>query len=445
MKVVRSKSLEVTTNLWKCDESKPTCEYCSATNRKCVYPQFNLPVAKLRMRHAKGVKNNVFLLADKRIVETQSNSFQHSYNYFLNSPSKIMNISTFEFGLLKYFETDCIPLLTFGVDKSAEYIWRRVAPSFYVESTLLKLSIYLLSSLVLWHRSNVRGLPFAINVDIMSSTPNMKNKLSRRYGHSGSLTREEVLMFSNEYFSIVVEEKRNLIGKFINSNVPSEQKFFLAIELNLCSALIFTFLGTHSLMPLLSLDDTIKHDFLAICQGVSAVRDHAIKEFNGFAQNFNWTRFDSKGRMQLANILREELQEYYQKGTFGSYARDEYELCYLAINALDADVSIAASRKFPVPIFVWPLQLDPILIEKMRRFQFFPLRLLYIYACLCYITDFHWLDSKNMWIDFIKWFKNFNYVHFGGWKYQVDAGVYELVGSQFKVVDPERYTVLLSL
>lgn len=115
----------------RCDEVLPKCEYCVHTNRICVYP---VPVNA-------GVSPQLAAL---------------------NSTTNQMQITRFELRLLSFFHNIYVKQHS-DDDPGLQRVWTIEVPILWQHSDLVRLSIFLLSAMILWNFCNLDELYHADN------------------------------------------------------------------------------------------------------------------------------------------------------------------------------------------------------------------------------------------------------------------------------------------
>ena len=76
----------------------------------------------------------------------------------VNSTSTMMNLSRFELRLLHFFDQFCVPLFSFGVNMTAEHMWRNCVPPLFAKSPLVRKAMFLFASMNMWPLCDVSTL-----------------------------------------------------------------------------------------------------------------------------------------------------------------------------------------------------------------------------------------------------------------------------------------------
>ncbi|CUM64893.1 uncharacterized protein PRCAT00002511001 [Priceomyces carsonii] len=374
-----------------------------------------------------------------------------SFDNIVNLTAKLMDISDFELRLVRFFDAYCIDLFSFRKDMYVENIWRRCVPYYFCKSPLLRQAVYLFSCLNLWplfdYEKYGQGSHIT-NLDLASQ--------GKVYLRKGCEVRkpndDEIYLKTTYYFLNTIREKNSAINKLVGfeNGASSHETGDLAVELFFTCTLIFSFLGIHShrLVPLVSFNHGIKNDFLGVCRGLLITRDVCEKSCGENLQRFFWTtrRVAVNGTkdISITSSLDKQLLEYFSRETINSASTLKRECFTGAINVLNRVMSTASTLNNPIPVFSWVLLVNHDLLNYIWSQDFFALRILYVYACLCQISRFLLNISQNMWVDYILWFKNYNQSNFGGWKYDFDKGFYNLIKSEY-LIEHGNFAVYTSL
>lgn len=372
----------------------------------------------------------------------------------VNSSSSMMNLSRFELRLLHFFDQFCIPLFSFGVNMSAEHMWRKCVPPLFARSPLVRKAMFLFASMNMWPLCDVSTL---FVEDVRESKelyqvapswleygtePNMPVDL---FDLSLSLTSTDNLYRRTlNYFSDLISESQSALLLGIDTFLNEPMR---AAELGIAGILIYLFLGIHPhrLVPVLSfqLDDETEMleeeapatDFVAICRGVQSTFELGI---NAISQTVFRTVYNSvekappsmkEHKFPIIVRLRKELDEFYAdyKDVVDPRIDAELEAFNESIDILATAFYFSSKLNYPVPLFKWAIFIPQFLDVLLREKHFFALRLYYHFACICVVSRFSLYHDRNMWKDFMEWWKNYNMKLYGGWYYDYDRSFYELI------------------
>lgn len=112
-----------------------------------------------------------------------------------------------------------------------------------------------------------------------------------------------------------------------------------------------------------------------------------------------------------------------------------------AINLLEFYMSKAIRKNWPPPIFGWIMMInDDDFHDLIRKKHFFALRILYFYSSICYMSRFYLYGNRNLWIDYIHWFRKFNFKSFEGeWNCEHDQRLYSIMVFHNFSIDRANY------
>lgn len=368
----------------------------------------------------------------------------------LNSTSNMMGISRFELRLLHFFDVYCIPLFSFGVNLQADRMWRNQVPRLFSMSPLVRKSIFSFASINMWPLHDVQTLFLA---DVQEA--------ANRYSIAGCYDKfMEDASMAEDYFALTLATVptdnlyRRTVTYFAELLADTQnlvqhehtlQDPFRAVELRIAGVLIFSFLGLHPhrLVPVLNFQlededgniDTNTTDFVAICRGVQTtfelsadlLRNTSFKAIHDDTNNITPTIKDC--RFALITRIEKDTTEYFAvyEDIVDPQISAEKEAIKESIELLATAFYHCVRLNYPVPLFKWALFVPDHFDVLLRNKHLLALRLYYQYACLCCITRFSLYHDRNMWKDFIKWFRDHNLRLHGGWYYVHDRYFYQLV------------------
>lgn len=167
-----------------------------------------------------------------------------------------MNISKLELRLLSFFNQFCMPLFSFGVNHEVHQVWHKQVPMLFLESPLIRSSIYSFAALNLF--------PLCDLSEFKHETISMEELESRAlvldfglYNMDSKLGQNSLYITTTKYFLDTVSKANLSIPEEGNAQKKgfglSQMK---AAEMSISSILIFSFLGIHphKLMPLVIFD-----------------------------------------------------------------------------------------------------------------------------------------------------------------------------------------------
>lgn len=328
--------------------------------------------------------------------------------YLYNSLATQMNLTRFEYRLLRFFNDACIPLFSFNINKDADRTWRKLLPREFASLDMVRQSVFAFACLNLWKYSNVDSV---LDQDKIEWT-DMETQLDGSYSH----VFETLAVFDNGkdnifsqtacYFSKTVQQSTNL-------EIALELFFF-------SSSLIFAFLGVHPhlIMPVVDFDGDPPLDILSFSGSIRKLIDDESRHFSGILslliENMTMHIWGTPiYPSAMVGQLRVELHDYYfSKSGFteiNSRTSNENEILEELLTVMENSFSFAIYKGYPIPIFRMlysaPLELG----ELVRARHPFALRAIFVYCCMCIFGGFYFLRTSNMWMDYIR----YHIKHFG--------------------------------
>lgn len=380
---------------------------------------------------------SIWHMVDKE--EDPAKTFQGlTYELRLNSSTKLLNISTFELRLLNFFKSYCIPLISFGVNMRADRTWRNQVPKLFLQSDLVRQSIFLFSSINLWPLCDFERL---IDTDTDHSLRQDMERMGSAVDYKlltenlsleapGQDPSNNLFLKTSKYFMNTLKHTGNILSRTTTGMQPDIDEL-TASELLVSGILIFSFLGIHPhrLVPLVSFNCETETDFLSIVRGVrnaikASYKALATSDYFGILPMID----SSVQSNPITRSLRSQLSEYYDDQVKTSITSDNFATLLNSIATLELHMSKTIFLNYPVPLFAWILLVPDDFHDLIRAKHFFALRMLYLFACLCCLTKFQLYDSKNIWNDYIFWFKDYNFQSFNGyWNCEFDENLYRVI------------------
>lgn len=372
----------------------------------------------------------------------------------VNSASSMMNLSRFELRLLHFFDQFCVPLFSFGVNMTAEHMWRKCVPPLFARSPLVRKAMFLFASMNMWPLCDVSTLFLADVKDarelyqiapswqvygVDSTMPLNLFDLSLALASTDNLYKRTL-----SYFSDLISESQKavLLGIDTFMNDPNR-----AAELGIAGILIYLFLGLHPhrLVPVLSFqredemetlgEEGLSTDFVAICRGVQSTFEIGINAIikTEFRTIYNTVEkvpsFIKEHKFPLIVRLQKEMDEFYAdyKDVVDPRIDAEIEALRESIDILATTFYYSSKLNYPVPLFKWAIFIPQFFDVLLREKHFFALRLYYHFSCICVVSRFTLYHDRNMWKDFMEWWREYNIKLYGDWYYDYDRSFYELI------------------
>lgn len=355
--------------------------------------------------------------------ESAGSSPEHTYPVvrvrLYNSVATQLDMTRFEFRLLRFFNDSCIPLLTFGVNKNADYVWRNVLPHAFASLDLVRQSVFSFACLNLWPFTDLTKVLESDNF-MMFHGEGAQQGVSRSehaFLHVFQNLRvfenseENIFSLTANYFGRTLAESHGQIGQLYD-NEPSGSDLDVMF---FSSSLVFAFLGLHphKIIPLLLVDDAPIVDYLSLISNLSKFFEkpfaHMLLSLIPFVDNF---RKDSLHKLpyrsNIVATLRTILSDFYFGDTFfadiSATACEEHAMFSSCLDTLEHSYSEAVEMGYPVPIFRFLLLMDSGMEVMCHQKHRFALRFLFVYSCMCLFCGFHILPQSNIWIDYIHWY-----------------------------------------
>lgn len=366
--------------------------------------------------------------------------------YLYNSIATQMNMTRFEYRLLRFFNDSCVPLFTFNINSEADKVWRQVVPRHFASLDLLRQSVFAFACLNLWRFNDVT----LVLDDDTSHTIGSEHVPNGDFSHIyQSLTvfentEDNVFSRTAKYFTATIQQSGNYVSEVVtklSDEVPLDIIFF-------SSSLIFAYLGLHPhcIMPVVDFVGDPPCDLLSYTGSVCKVFDRPVGQlYASLALVVDEFETVVVGESQHISSIVAELQwqlhdYYYALATFAeinSKTSMENELFENFLRVLGNCISFSIFRGYPVPIFRVLFSISPQFALLVRAQHPFALRLIFIYCCICEFCGFYMLKKSNIWQDYIDYhLKNF------GPLTEIESSVYKYVLEK-REVDFTRFSASL--
>ncbi|RLV92006.1 hypothetical protein JA1_003391 [Spathaspora sp. JA1] len=384
----------------KCDEAKPSCEYCAHTNRDCIYPTPGVRGASQSSTTTPETSRSASPISRSpepiEIVNPRR-------DLSLMQTTTILNVTPFELRLLKYFDHRCIDFFSFGVNSKVHDTWKFKVPQLFSSSDLVKQSIYSFSGMTLLTEMELSG---SVEGNALIPIYEIKSKLLER---------------TLAYFTKTLYQSRSSLTEM---NTENQEKIK---EMVISSILIFAFLGVHpyKLLPVISFDKS-QPDLVSISRGIHEVIRVSVPVLlkSNLKELFIFKDLQVVPTMDSTSypIITQLLQDLSK----AELPYDERKIIQRAIQDLHDAIYAVMYFKYPIPLFRWILIISDSYRDLLYQKHEFSIRLLYVFSSLCLIYSFHMFKETNMWIDYIRWFKKYSEDTHGGFVYDLDKWLYEI-------------------
>lgn len=475
----------------RCDLVKPTCEYCLATRRLCVYDEQQKEMknepkevtiqenvsSSLSEVHSISVESLLNELGDLEGIDgldgvskrsdsleslvavesldpfdysplstfllptSSSKDFEvpespimdlypiTSSSYIsLNSMSSHLQISKFEYSLLKFFNNYYLEKslafnqLNQGFQLQIPYLWHK--------SSTLRDNIYSLSCMYLFCLNSIKD-EGAVNMIITD-----KRLIGYRESALdviGDLDRDsELYCKCLEYFNRCLKQSQNQIKiweKADHENTELDE----AADVIISGVMLYLFLTLQPFEALPVLSDKGSPDLVSLCR---SMRKYLGSQFSYLAgSRYNDLMFFSDcspmgvifSGFPFINILYQDLLKLRASE---EVSQKDFEVHLESMLVFDRSFLKSTENNNWSGIFRWLFLLKEEAYEMMENQDFYSIRLLFMYCCTFYFAGLKFLNGNMEYyalIQFAKWYREFNYKNYGNWRYQMDEDAYTLV------------------
>lgn len=354
--------------------------------------------------------------------EIYSNSRALTYQMLLSSTATQLNISRFELRILRFFNDICVPLLTFGVNKKHDYIYRHVMPRYFVSSRLMRQAIFSYGCLGIWPFLDVDAV---LEADL-SDEMEVLLLQDRDVGNLSVVLKDPHIFGENEdtnvfrrtaiYYSETLAESRKTLTELkSHEDVSDPQELEKLICVILSSTLIFGFLACHPhrVVPLVCLFDDDRESNIDVLDLISGMKQLALGSIEALRRsdvgelfhNDEWTIVNTR-KVPLVDELRKQMNEYYHSIQFldlGLDSANEIQILHHALDMLARAIAVSVKFNYPVALFRWLFTIRIDFGPVARKKSWIAMRILFVYSCLCLYCRFC-LHRECIWRDYVEWF-----------------------------------------
>lgn len=444
-----------------CDRGRP-CEYCVHTNRDCVYEQDlideeeekeagkakeqdNLSSTLTNLSQTSGV-TNVQELTVGDLITTVTQDIEQSKEYIeeipresrLTNTTTMLSISRFELYLTDFFKERGQYIFNFN-NRSFMKVWFIELPMSFSYSALVRQSHYAFSSLMLMH-----CLKPQVVKDIAAATGISSSLLATNNFISPS-QQQQLKIMSLQYFDQSIFEMK----KLLDNSCTVEGSYPLPIATQLFFGLIFQFTYLaydHLSVPLLTFDE-MELDYISLCKSykiatgkcIRPILSSPLKELFLYRMVKSTVPPEDQVINPIVVSLTEELEDLKDTYLDNSGFMRQYDIYKTAVNEIRQGIFSTAMCKFPFPFMLCCLDFTSELRDLMHEGQYFALRLLYVYSCLCIFCKFYMERDANLWTDYIIWYKERSTFFDGGLSSELDYCLYKLVTESDFIIKYENF------
>lgn len=318
-----------------------------------------------------------------------------------------MNMTRFEYRLLRFFNDACIPLFSFNINTRADQVWRTELPTYFALLDLIRQSVFAFACLNLWRFSDLKQILDQDNAATPLTDP-PDGDFTHVFHNLAVLDSDENIFGKTAgYLTSTVEETEKHIADVRNHTRKASQDIMF-----FSSSLIFAFLGLHPhrIMQVVDFESDPPLDILSFSLSLFEVLDQPaenfgdcvlliVKEFNSLKINY------SKFASGIISELRSELNEYFfALATFygiNSTTSAENEVFSETLRIMEKCYGVTLAKGYPVPMFRVLFAIPTTFSELVRQKHPLALKILFVYCCFCVYLGFHLLEKSNIWQDYM--------------------------------------------
>ncbi|KAM9914995.1 hypothetical protein OXX69_000122 [Metschnikowia pulcherrima] len=474
----------------KCDEARPSCEYCSHTGRQCVYRDQSIDskVVNLSDGNEKASEKAVFkksftrkelpnvLFADSNTSlastpdsweasinghdfdadfdKIRENSHEEAARHVLsprpyNSASTQLHMTRFELRLLRFFHDQCIPYITFNANKKTDHIWRNVFPRYFASSDLVRQSTYAMACLNLWPVTNLPTILASDNSKCTFhisplETQQKKNPFQHVFDDLSVFdnNRESIFSLTTSYYVSTLQASQTYVGETRQKSLTYDDLATLSFS----SSMIFAYAGVHPhcVLPLIDHDSEYPADFIGF---FASMRKVFLTSAPGLREQFIDTLMEysfltptaTSEKIGFVEVFRAQLQAFHFASTvfsdIGAKVCAENDILQKPLFLLECSYLAALREGHPTPLFKFLVLLDEDFIDLARARNLFALRILFAFSCICLYCQFYLSFDENIWMQFINGFlRDFAPLC------SSDAALYDYVITKRHFADPNQFS-----
>lgn len=357
-------------------------------------------------------------LASLSSLSSLSLESDHEMSYDLslqpyNSMATQLNLTRFEYRLLRFFDDSCIPLFILNANPSVQTLWRTQLPRYFASVDVVRQSVFAFACLNLWPHVDLLAI---LDLELRHGIYQPDDSDFSHVFQSLSVfedSSDNIFTRTAEYFSRTVQLTHVHMGKYLQADENLLGAIFFS------SSLIYAFLGfhPHRIVPVADFDNDPPADLLGFSASLRPIFDKSMVFFfrtvPRLAVDISNIKSTKDGvRSCLVADLRMQLSEYYALKPFATITAQtslENEVFSHFLLVFDTSFNMAVKRGYPVPLFRVLFTVKGEFAGLVRLKHPFALRLLFVYCCICYFCGFSLLREQNIWRDYI----NYHVEHFG--------------------------------
>ncbi|QRG37799.1 hypothetical protein FDK38_002182 [Candidozyma auris] len=442
----------------KCNEARPVCEYCSYRGRRCVYPD-SFQVSKDPVKPdvwdyyvSMSSSTDLTPIEDEIFSESRSLTFQ----MLLGSTADSLQLSRFELRVVRFFNDVCVPFMTYNVNKRHVYVWEKVIPRYFTSSSAIRSAVLAMGCLTIMPLCGLGSvLNDKLNADELtrelgaaSETWKVQRLFADDHLFEGAKLDINLFTRASEYFGGALNGSHEALMKYQSPDRTKQEKLVYLNEASISNYLIYSFLALQpwKLIPLVSFAEDgyePKNDLLNVAMGLKTIvfsdYDLLITSDIGDLFHADELHYVPSRKVKFVEDLKNQFNDYL--GGIGFFDISSEKSAFIndirhCLSFLEKAFILSVKFNYPVNLYKWLVMISPQFVPYVREKNFFALRLLYAYACICIHVRL-WSFEHSVWRDYIVWFRN-KY-----WPlYEFDERLFHYVITKKRYINDENFQTL---
>ncbi|ODV75979.1 Zn(II)2Cys6 transcription factor domain-containing protein CYBJADRAFT_165353 [Cyberlindnera jadinii NRRL Y-1542] len=395
----------------KCDEAKPSCEYCTHTSRICVYP--------VVVDKKKPTRKKSGLAGSPRTPDVIDLS--SPFIVSLNSMQKQMSVSRFELKLLRFYMDFGGGLFTANKSSKVRALFDVDAPRLWQQYELVRSAIYSCATLYLWK---------FYEMNYLSNVYLTEDQHLVLQSCSGGTATNSLYNITENYLMSTMNLMKESIAK-LHTDVDEDTVGALMLS----NVMMFAVLSIHPMSPAMLVkyhgSSSLMNDILEISSGIFQIYRSRAKMLQG--SRYKLLLYEDElsivpppGQETLFPFVA-NLRSYLNNvvtsidGNFTAY--------HQAVNAIDDCCYRALAFNYVLPVLRGMMVLaDNInFVSLIRSRDFIAMKIMYTYCCVVSICGIKMFHDVSVWNSYIEEFKVNSELMFGGFEDDFDRCLYHQV------------------
>lgn len=325
-----------------------------------------------------------------------------------------MQLTRFEYRLLRFFNDNCLPFFTLDV-RYAEHVWHGMFPRYFASLNIVRHATFAFACLNLWPLTNLNAALDADNAMAAVDTTPLEWDEALGFSHvfkSVSVFDESnssIFLQTTSYFINALHDSTNHAAHLMLQNDPSFHEMSILYFTGFL-VLSFVSIHPHNIVPLVDFDALCPSDMLLLSMSVSRVF-RSIPEDLRFSIIESYNSYTLQTPAPLEKIpfiehMRRQINDHYFASTsfleIDSRICEEHATLEAAILMLEGTFYSSITNNIPGPLFKTLVLLPPEFIHLARTKNFFALQLLFVYSCICLQCHLYMSRAENLWFRYVK-------------------------------------------